>query len=269
MENVEAAETNLGKLVPMHLLKFNGDHQLQTSFRQLIETAYEKGIVKSECGFCEACGHPLTSKSKTRLKPSKKKTSKVIKLLAKDRVGSLFGKYNNYVLKKFKKSCTQMIIWCIRCKHLNRQDLISNETKQALKDKIYQEVLLANEKEISMSSQKKKKKKQRRKKKLDEQGDCDFNISSKPKQEHATVQSASRNSQSKFVPGTLDANFKSGTLKAFQSSPKRKTELMIMNTPLKKKKSGLKQKELKQLLEQGPSESDKKRTSLADFLSSL
>ncbi|GFR76564.1 hypothetical protein ElyMa_003947400 [Elysia marginata] len=279
MDTIEAAETNFGKFVPLHLLKFTGDQQLQRSLRELIEQGYGKGIVKHEYGLCQACGLPITSASQRRMKRSRGKTKKILKLLAKEKTGTVFGKYNNYVLERYKKSCTQLIVRCHRCQNLNPQDLISNEVKQIIKDRIFQEVHVPVKAESLTPSQKKKRRK-RKKQKADEETDCGLTPSLLLRT-HSSYQDQGLKKQAIGLNSSPHpkSHLSSTTLlscKSTKSVPTYKGQTPLsslkkgspgIKTPSKGKKHALNQKDLKQFLQQGPS--DIKRASLTDFLSSL
>ncbi|RUS88965.1 hypothetical protein EGW08_003301 [Elysia chlorotica] len=290
MDTFEAAETNFGKFVPLHLLKFKGDHQLQSNFRHLIEQDYGKGIVKNEFGVCQSCGLPISSTSQIRMKSSRRKTRKVLKLLAKEQSGAVFGKHNNYVLQRYKKSCTQLRVRCSKCHNLNTQDLISNESKQAIKDKLLQEVLALEEvvPEKLTPSQKKKRRKKKKQKDADKTH-CGLLLPNTPKTPSLDQDGKQKNpnSQSGSAPKLNHANWDNVTpirtlshkdtgvnSKSIQSQFRGKTQTpsthpakISAGKPSSGKKHVLSQKDLKQILQQDQAVT--KRGSLTDFLSSL
>ncbi|KAK3765745.1 hypothetical protein RRG08_026216 [Elysia crispata] len=290
MDIVEAAETNLGKFVPLHLFKFNGDQRLQSNFRQLIEHDYGKGIVKHEFGLCQSCGLPIASTSQIRMKPSRRKTSKVLKLLAKEKSGAVFGKYNNFVLQRYKESCTQLNIRCSNCHSLNMQDLISNEAKQEIKDRILPEAHDAVMSEKLTPSQKKKRRKKKKGRNEEENHSglilpnllkippMDQDGKQKKQNPQLDLDSGLKLNQSKCDNGTPIKKSKqnctgqnSKSVKSYPSGTKQTTlphkKQRSSGTPTSIKKHALNQKDLKQFLQQG--QSSTKRASLTDFLSSL
>jgi hypothetical protein len=302
--SIQVTQSTLGAFVPQFLLKFNDDSSLQNYFRHVLETNYEKGVVKLDVGQCQSCCFVLTHNDRPRVRPSKAMTARLHKLLAQSGTKHL-GKYQAYRVKKFLHSSTLLTVRCPSCGHVNQTPIISNEGKMALKDRHLMSSEAATEVAPSVTKKKKKKRKQKEKDEncglLIPGSKCDLDVSTA---EEATSSPMEISKHSQAAPEMFSTPLNTNRDIARNwgaSTPSRSADRSTpvhnyvskgtFSTPSSRKMAGslsdfqhrasqqkgrtsaqtnrkMKHKQLQEFLSQ-ESTAPKKTASLADFLSSL